>query len=664
MIMSWKAVLVTSAAALATAQAPPQPVFRAASDLVQVDVSVLDGKRLPVKGLTAADFTVLEDHVSRPIEAFAAIDLTDRPSTQSALWTRDVPPDVATNRVGDEDGRIVVILMDRSIPFGAPVTAARQIATAAVNALGPNDLAALISTSGGVPQNLTADRGRLLRAINQRDWSTDISDDAKAAEAAVGFDPDIFNSLTDGRCLCALCVLHTITNVASALEAMPRRQKSLLFIGASIIFQAAPQDQRVEMGCGQKLEDARNVMWTALDRSGVRVHSIDPSGLEVTPPPGTMAPPLRGGRPPDPFAEAVRAHLERQGSLFVLPERTGGRVVTSTNAPEAKVPDIMRESASYYLLGYRPSEPQVPGQTRTIDVKVNRRDVSVSARREYLVPAAANASMDTAQNTIGSAISSAIPAAGVELAMGASAFATGASSPGRMVLALDLSGIAERLEAAGDGTRRVTIAVAAFNAFGKLVNGIEKVVTLPTTVRAPDAPLEALLQLPLPPGDFELRAAVTANAAVRPSSVFANVTMPPFALLPFSLSNIFIAALPGTVTMMPDRITDPLPMIPTTRREFPHAASVTAVLRVYQGPALSSAMSPVTLTARIVDAQNVVRAQQTRAVTAAEFGSTRSVDAGFAFPLQPLEPGEYLLSIQGVVGPRVAGRAVRFTVLR
>src|SRR5438477_6502896 len=159
--MSWKAVLVTSAAALATAQAP-QPVFRAASDLVQVDVSVLDGKRLPVKGLTAADFTVLEDHVSRPIEAFAAIDLPDRPSTQSAAWTRDVPPDVATNRVDDEDGRIVVILMDRSIPFGAPVTAARQIATAAVNALGPHDLAALLSTSGGVPQNLTADRGRLL----------------------------------------------------------------------------------------------------------------------------------------------------------------------------------------------------------------------------------------------------------------------------------------------------------------------------------------------------------------------------------------------------------------------------------------------------------------------------------------------------------------------
>src|SRR5206468_986908 len=278
------------------------------------------------------------------------------------------------------------ILMDRSIPMGAPVTAARKIATEAVDALGPGDLAALISTSGGVPQNLTSDRGKLVRAINQRDWSTDISDEAKTAQAAMGMTQDLFGPLTDGRCLCGLCVLHTITNVVSALEQMPRRQKSLLFIGASIILQAAPQDQRVDLGCGQRLEDARAVMWGALDRSGVRVYSIDPSGLEATLPLPTM-PSFRGARAPDAFGAAVQDHLNRQGSLFVLPERTGGPVVTSTNAPESSVSDIMHESASYYLLGYRPAEPQVPGQARKIDVKVDRRNVSVSARREYLVPA-------------------------------------------------------------------------------------------------------------------------------------------------------------------------------------------------------------------------------------------------------------------------------------
>ncbi|MEO7191508.1 MAG: hypothetical protein ABI051_10680 [Vicinamibacterales bacterium] len=46
-----------------------QPAFRAAVDLVDVDVSVLDRNRLPVPALRASDFTVLEDGRPRPIVA-------------------------------------------------------------------------------------------------------------------------------------------------------------------------------------------------------------------------------------------------------------------------------------------------------------------------------------------------------------------------------------------------------------------------------------------------------------------------------------------------------------------------------------------------------------------------------------------------------------------
>ena len=44
------------------AQTPStQPTFRLGVNVVQVDVSVLDDKRRPVRDLTAADFTYLED---------------------------------------------------------------------------------------------------------------------------------------------------------------------------------------------------------------------------------------------------------------------------------------------------------------------------------------------------------------------------------------------------------------------------------------------------------------------------------------------------------------------------------------------------------------------------------------------------------------------------
>ena len=48
-----------------TAQQPQPgqkpPVFRSTVDLVHLDVSVLDKDRRPVRGLTAADFTISED---------------------------------------------------------------------------------------------------------------------------------------------------------------------------------------------------------------------------------------------------------------------------------------------------------------------------------------------------------------------------------------------------------------------------------------------------------------------------------------------------------------------------------------------------------------------------------------------------------------------------
>src|ERR1700674_3697917 len=96
-----------------------RPVFRGGVELIQLDVSVLDRKRQPVKGLNASDFTVFENGVQRPVRAFTAIQLPTRSSARAAL-PATVPLDVVTNQVGQQDGRLVIILMDRSIPTGQP----------------------------------------------------------------------------------------------------------------------------------------------------------------------------------------------------------------------------------------------------------------------------------------------------------------------------------------------------------------------------------------------------------------------------------------------------------------------------------------------------------------------------------------------------------------
>src|SRR4029077_13206601 len=114
-------------------------------------------------GLTASDFTVLEDGKPRPLVGFVPVNLPVAPTrAPAAAWVRDVAPDVTTNDVPRE-GRLVVIMFDWSIRF-LDQQLARRIATAAVDQLAPGDLAAVVFTNAfgnaGAPQNFTADHGR------------------------------------------------------------------------------------------------------------------------------------------------------------------------------------------------------------------------------------------------------------------------------------------------------------------------------------------------------------------------------------------------------------------------------------------------------------------------------------------------------------------------
>lgn len=668
---------VVAAGVLAAQQAPsaPPPLFRSSTDLVQVDVSVLDVKRAPVTGLLAADFTVLEDGQPRLIEAFTAIALPDREASVDAAWTRDVPPDVATNQTGLDEGRIVVIVMDRTIPIGQPTMSARRIAAAAVAGLGPGDLAALVSTSGGIPQNLTSDRARLLRAIDQRDWSTGLSAEAREIDASLGaampFDAGaIFTPLNDGRCLCGLCVHQTITNVATALEAMPRRRKALLFIGSNLVVQAGPQVAAAEIGCGQKLEDSRKQMFTALDRSGVMVHSLDPTGLQVVGPIGQASSTIRGAAGRGAFASAVQENLAAQGTLGVLPGRTGGRVVANTNAPEARMPEILRESQSYYVLGFRPSEPSVPGQSRSIEVKVNRRDVKVSTRRGYVVPATmatSAAGADATTATLRDAIASTLPAAGAAIGLNVAAFAAADASQDSVVtVSIDVTAFAPTAAAGAGGSAAVPlhVAVGAYDPTGRPRASARQTLSLAWPSGHPGAAprVEVLSRLDSSAGEYEIRAAVSGGDPSRLASVFTYLTVPSFAATPLSLSNIVMVGAKTTSAVPPEFLATVLPVAPTTMREFTRVEGAVAFLRIYQGTGRDEALAAVDVRAKVLNARDEAVIAQSLRFTTAEFTTNRGADCRITLPISRLPSGEYLLSVEATMAERIAGRALRFRV--
>ena len=128
----------------ASGQAPQTPAFKGRVDLVTLDVSVWDRDGRPVKGLKAADFTLLEDDKPREIVSVSEVDIPE-PPPPTAPWMLEASIDVESNDVTDK--RLFLILLDDA-SFGdlklnqARLKEVKDAARTVIRRLGPTDLAA------------------------------------------------------------------------------------------------------------------------------------------------------------------------------------------------------------------------------------------------------------------------------------------------------------------------------------------------------------------------------------------------------------------------------------------------------------------------------------------------------------------------------------------
>ena len=645
--LSLPGILIASAALLALGQGAP-PQIRTGVELITLDVAVLDDNRQPVRGLTEADFTVRENGLVRPIRAFTPIDLAARAPAGGPVWAGTVPQDIATNQVGEQEGRLLVILMDRSIPPEQPTQVARKIATAAIDALGPSDLAAVVSTSNGAVQNLTSDRTRLLKAINTGDPSTGLTPEQEAIVGKfVSLDPR-----GDGRCLCGLCVLETIERVADAARHAPRRRKALLFIGSSILWQSARPiaEAGADPGCETRLKDARAAMFAAVDRASLTVHAVDPLGLSnVSLYRGGVSGSGTDSAGPKARVRAIEVEtvgrLTSQQSLQVLPERTGGRTIVNSNDPDRAVPAIVRESEAYYVLGFERGTNGRPDAPRDVEVKVARRGVRVVAQKQYVLPPADSKTVSTSSGpaSIEDALNQVLPAGRVPLSLAATAFANPDGAKGVVRVNVDARAFAHK-----DGSpATLEVAVKAVTQTGVQIAAARQTSTINGTG---SSELNIQSHLELPPGDYGIRVAVADAASGAVSSVFTDVTVPQFRNAPLSLSSIAVDVASG-----------PAAPAQTTRRVFKGAERVRAVLQIYQGTGRDDAVLPVSMRVQILDAKGTAVRDQSLPFSASAF-TNRRADCVITLPVANLPAGEYLLKLEATLDRQNAGRAVRFAV--
>ena len=85
------AVLCTFLVQHADGQEPGRaPSFQGRTTLVQLDVTVTSRGREPIRQLTAADFTVLENGRPRPIDAFLEVDVAPSVKVGDTIVSRVV----------------------------------------------------------------------------------------------------------------------------------------------------------------------------------------------------------------------------------------------------------------------------------------------------------------------------------------------------------------------------------------------------------------------------------------------------------------------------------------------------------------------------------------------------------------------------------------------
>ncbi len=125
---------------------PQQPIFRAGTDLVRVDVTVTQRGDEPVTDLTMDDFEVTDDDVPQTVETlkFIQVDGTRQSNLDEPLEIRS--KEHALLEAAREDVRLFAIFLDDYHITKRPeiTLPLRDALTKFVNQLGPNDLVALM----------------------------------------------------------------------------------------------------------------------------------------------------------------------------------------------------------------------------------------------------------------------------------------------------------------------------------------------------------------------------------------------------------------------------------------------------------------------------------------------------------------------------------------
>lgn len=417
----------------------PVETIRVGTVAVQTDVIVTDKTGRRIKGLTAADFAVLDEGKQQTIDYFTAIEGAqstqgeNRTTSMQTTPGQDTKEKSATPLTTPYLGRHIAMVVDDLTLSADNFLRARQALAQYVNAkLTSSDMAAIISTGGSIAslQQFTNDKGRLLSALHRIALQ-----DTGASRTRNRFNITLAEAARiesgDERALDAIVQRVSTESLANQLGAGSSSLAGDLSAGGTA--QRADQDalrnqvrNEARTVISQSAQDLRNViaMFTNLfrsmadlpgrkiavlltesfatlggssegvsnqmlqlidlaRRSGVSVYALDAAGLRTK---STTASEYITGaglqtRTTNP--DFVFSDFENLSAARALVAGTGGQLFANTNDIEAGLERAVQDSSSYYVVGFKPQALDNRFHHLTVSIK-GKADLIVRARQGYL----------------------------------------------------------------------------------------------------------------------------------------------------------------------------------------------------------------------------------------------------------------------------------------
>jgi VWFA-related protein len=693
--------------AQAMATQEPELILPTRVDVVRVDVVVSEKRGRPMAGLRREDFVVLEDGKPQPIVQFHAF---ERAGAASAPVPSSPPPMAEEEETEDLlPARYVVLAIDDvHMEFSSLARFRKALERFIDEDLRPEDQVALVTTSGAsaLSQEFTADRAVLRQTLSRlsaqgrhAEWTGVPHVTEYQAELIEGGDPLALDAAVQEVLAAGL-----FQDAASAEEESRRKAREVL---AEAVYNSRLTLETLESLCrGLSGLSGRKTLFLVSDgfltgiaaqggaafdirriadagtRAGVVIYSLDTRGLVASPPVVSASSPVYVGPSTVGMIEAMqrRSQEATRDAMQALAADTGGFLVANSNNLRTGLRQMLKDTETYYVLAYEPTNPKRDGSFRRIEVRVpGVRDVRVRTRSGYFAPderrlAVAErtaeeqarraeqrrAEMRTALNSLAplTSLPVRVSADFVSLDPGATELVVSGSVD---VASLPFVRRHDRRQATVESVALVSDETGAI------------VATLPTERSAmdlSDADYQQLLRqgLPyqraanLPPGRYQVRFAAREDATGLLGSTWQSTEIPNLASGRLTLSSLFLLKEGGTTGRPPSPDAAPALQSAQALRRFRRTESLYMQLYAYNPKRDASGATDLVAQAEVRRGDLALAAAAPEPMEQGQ--SLGPVLHTSRIKLQQFEPGDYELRV--TVTDRNAGamasRAVKFTV--